>query len=372
MHRNGASYAQIKAYAATKGYVVDPPNPDALKYAKENPSWNPYAPAGRMEKTSLLNQFKASRPGAATTALATSALAGYDDELMGALAALGGGDYTTNRDMKQGEKQALRDLQPSASLVGDVLGGLVGAKGAGALLKRVAPGTAARIIPAAINNPVRSATVYGGVYGSGENNQDRMMGAVQGALGGAIGGGVGKYAVAPALRRLASSSGGQALAEFAEPVAARVRNAFGVQRIPPAQMSGAERAIGGQMDNMPAIRGNIADAADMGLPYSLADADPRLRMLAGTVARKSPDARAMAEDLLEPRAMGQIDRLTQGIDDNLAPRTNIEQRSKDLIAAGNQEASPYYNMARAQTAPIDAEINALLETPAGRDAIARA
>jgi len=96
-------------------------------------------------------------------------------------------------------------------------------------------------------------------------------------------------------------------------------------------------------------------------------------MLAGIATRKSPEVRAMAEDVFDQRFIGQADRLTNAIDERLAPITNIEERGKQLMQAGNTEAAPLYNLARNQDGGvIDDQVNAFLQTPAGRDAAKRA
>lgn len=371
MYRQGKSYDEIAAYASSRGYRMDRPSVETMQYAKQHPNWNPFNPAGRTENLSTRQQLSA-MPVAGYAGGASSAITmGFNDEIAGLAAAASGGDYTKARDEFQGRKQAVADMNPISNIGGNIVGGALLPMGAGAVGARVAPGAASKALAMLANNPMKAATAYGATYGAGENNQDRLTGAAEGAVGGLGGGMLGKYVIGPGLSKIASSSGGQKLAQAVEPVAAWARGKLGTQAIGPASITSGERLIGREAD-MGAVRQNLSDAADMNLPYSLADADPMLRMLAGKVARKSPEVRAMAEDALDPRAMGQIDRLMGGIDDHLAPRTNIEQRSQQLIAAGNQEATPYYTMARGQTAPVDAEINALLETPAGRDALKRA
>lgn len=372
MFRQGRSFEEMQAYAGTRGYRLDP-NPEAFAYARKNPGYNPFKRAGRYEELST-RQKLARTPLAGYAGGATNALTfGLNDELYGAANALVGEDYTQARDRFQGAKRAVADMNPVSDILGNITGGMLLPAGAAAVGSRAAPGLTSAAVGALARNPVKSAGAYGAAYGAGDQNDNRLLGAAVGGVGGMGGGAAGKYLLGPLAAKIGGSSGGQAVANALEPVAGRIRQAIGGgARVAPAQISRAESMIGQSIGDMAPVRQNIADAAEMGLPFSLADADPRLRMLAGTVTRKSPDARALAENALEPRAMGQIDRLLGGIDDNLAQRVNIEQRGKQLIEAGRTEAAPYYNMANSAPAQVDDQINAYLQTPAGRDALRRA
>ena len=377
MYANGSSHDEIAAYAATRGYRVGPPDKAALDYARKHPGWNPYASAGRQEQTSLRQKAAASGVGGYAGGASSAMTFGLNDELYGLGSAALGGDYTKARDQFQGLKRGVADESPIGDFLGNVSGGMLLGGGGGRLLQRALPGNAgARMVSALQNNPVKSGIAYGTTYGAGESNQDRTGGAISGATGGATGGAIGKYIAGPMLSRLARSKGGQALGAAANTGANSIRNVLGrpaVQREALPQMTAGEGDISSYMGNVGSVRQNMADAADLNLPYGLADADPKLRMLAGITTRKSPEARAMAEDVFDQRFIGQADRLTNAIDERLAPITNIEERGKQLMQAGNTEAGPLYNLARNQDGGIiDDQVNAFLQTPAGRDAAKRA
>jgi hypothetical protein len=121
-----------------------------------------------------------------------------------------------------------------------------------------------------------------------------------------------------------------------------------------------------------AVRQNLDDAARLGMPYSLADAAPELRMLGGSVARKSASARALAENTFGPRNLGQADRAVNAIDTHLAPITNIEQRAAQIKKQAWDAADPLYQDAFSQPAPIDADLQNILRRPAGKSALANA
>lgn len=120
------------------------------------------------------------------------------------------------------------------------------------------------------------------------------------------------------------------------------------------------------------IRRNVADAADLGLPYALADASPQLRAVGGSAARFSPEAQALAMKNFDPRALGQADRAVNAVDSMLAPVTNIEQRAGEIRTAASAAARPHYEAAYAQQAPIDDELASMLRRPAGKAALKRA
>ena len=203
---------------------------------------------------------------------------------------------------------------------------------------------------------------YGRGSGLGGSTLSALGGAAGGLVGGGIGGAGGKYIAAPLARRALNTDAGRALASrFTGGRFEPVPN--------PTPFEGAMGKVDPNIDN---VRANLTQAQDLGVPYSLADADPRLRLLAGKVSRSTPDARAMAENYLEPRSMGQIDRLRGAVDQHLAPITNVEQRGGELMQAGNIASSPLYTLAKGAPAPVDDELAAMLQSPAGRDALTRA
>ena len=261
--------------------------------------------------------------GAAVTGALS--LGGGLDELVGGLSAITGGDYTLARDQANAARQSLAGQYPNATVAGTIGGSIGMGYGAG----RAFPALAGLV------NSGRGAAAtgagYGAVSGALENNDNRFMGGVVGAGAGAAGGAIGAKVIAPGLERLGRTNAGQTLAELANGLRGKItRNPTQFQRAP--QYGPGEASMAGS--DLTAARGNIRDAADLGLPYSLADADPKLQALAGAVTRKSINARSLAENTFDPRALAQADRATDNIDNYLAPVTDIEQRSKDLLKAG--------------------------------------
>ena len=221
-----------------------------------------------------------------------------------------------------------------------------------------------------IPEAMKAGAVIGAVDGAGRGNgvSGTAMSIAGGALGGTLGGGAagaaGKYVVAPVARKVMESKLGQSVAQ-------RLASAMGKTPNPLPALTPEEAALNKVGADMAGVRGNIAEAENLGLPYALADADPRLRMLGGTVSRQSPEAYAVAENYLGPRSLGQIDRL-KGELDQLAPLTNVSERGDQILKAGDVASSPYYEMAKGASAPVDAELAAMLRTPSGQDALMRA
>lgn len=205
---------------------------------------------------------------------------------------------------------------------------------------------------------------------------DYLKSGAAGAAGGVVGQQVGKRLIAPVAERVGRTkvvrAAGQAVVNAANNAASRVTS----RRVPmppkAPRIAKPERVVSRAAPDLAEVRANIAQAADMNLPYSLADADPRLRALGGSVSRFSPDGRALAETNYGARAMGQADRAVQGIDQYLAPITDLEQQARVLRQQGSTASNPLYQRAYQAAAPDDAELQAMLQTPAGKAALGKA
>lgn len=301
--------------------------------------------------------------------LGATSLGGGMDELAGAVrTATMGGDYAVNRDVINGYRQAAADAYPKSTFAGNIGGALATGYGVG----RFAPSLVAPI--AQIANTGRGAGLLGAAYGATtgalENNDNRLRGAVTGGVSGAVGGVAGNKVVAPFSDMIARSQVGQQFGRGADFVSRQFGRQGGYT--PPPTLSATEAAIRDNASDLSNVQRMLAEAREMKLPIALADTDPKLRMFTGAVTRKSPDARSFAETILEPRSAGQSERALTGIDQYLAPRVDIERRGKQLLDAGRNASAPLYQMARSQAAPVDPEVAALLQTPAGREALARA
>ncbi|MEP9403351.1 hypothetical protein [Sphingomonas sp. VNH70] len=272
----------------------------------------------------------------------------------------GGGSFADNLLRERGISAADERVNPGLRLTGQVAGGIAPVAGAyrvgaAALPSRPLLGAAA------------ADTGYGAIYGAASNDKDRLTGAAIGGATALAGNQFGQRVLAPAFRGLAATD-----------VAQQIRRGFSAAldrpiAPPPVRPSPIDNAIGRSADpNVEAIRTNLDDAIRLGLPMSLADASPQLRTLAGSAVRRSPDARAFAEQALTPRAHSQGARAIQGINRDFGPSVNMRDEREGIINAGRAASAPLYD--QAYTAPIVStpELDAVLNTPFGRDAIGRA
>lgn len=354
---------------------------DAGAYAREAEGLNkarasgrnfvPQIPPADAEMTGR-DQFNASvfnsAPGAFL--MGAGSLGGGADEVFGTAKALvTGGDIGTNIAQMDATRQAAGNAYPGATVAGNLAGAGITAAG----------GLAALPATAGLGAVTGIGAGLGAVSGALDNNENRLAGAALGAGIGAAGGALGAKVVAPLAERIGRTAPFQQASRL-------LAESRGRAFTPAPRLTALDNAAMASKPDLVQIARNLRDAGDLNLPYSLADAAPELRTLAGTVSRKSPEARALAERTFEPRARGQADRAISAIDDNLAPITDVARRGRDLLEAGNIASRPYYDMAGQVTNPTrpgmemfysqpanpDRELTALLNTPTGKQALDRA
>lgn len=293
---------------------------------------------------------------------ANGTLSGLSDELNGATAALKYGvqgynpatAYTLARDAERMRQHQNDAGQGAMGTAVDIAGSLPTAFLMGG-------GTGVR---GAMANGMRYGAARG--YGEGSGATGSALSAVGGAVGGAAGGGIGgvlgKYAVAPVARRAANTETGKYLLSLLS------RGRF--EPVPnPTPFEGAINKINPNIEN---VRTNLQSADELGVPYSLADADPRLRLLAGNVSRATPEARAMAEGYLEPRNLGQVDRFRSAVEQNFAKPVDIAARGSQLKGLASSQSRPLYEEAFAKNQPAWSErIQQFIDDPLSKPAIAK-
>lgn len=278
---------------------------------------------------------------------------GLSDEAGGALNMLmhplTNGAYEQGRDaIRQRVDQAREETGwagTAAELAGGLLGGLPKA-GAGALLT--------------IGNAVK-------------------RGASIGALGGAVGGfGSGNGAVDSLIKAGVGGVAGAALGT-AIPVGANLisNRVSGVGRLVGRDTDGLARQIVGetlQADNAtPAQLGRrLIDASERGTPLALADTGENVRGLLASVSRRPGPARPLARDMVEARQAEQSGRVLSAIDSNLGPIRGVRQQSDELMQQARTAAAPLYDEFRAGAGRTSPELEAILDTPAGRQALGKA
>lgn len=334
---------------------------DALAYHAKHPNDNggygaatKIVPLSQAEQSN--NNLSQSGPVALAGHFANSSLAGLP-----ALAAGDQGAYFNALSQQQ---------HPYLSGAGDIGGAIAGTGGIGKALK---PGMgaaselladfsprASRLLASPATRMASADALYGGTFGATQNPGNPVGGAAEGAAAMLAGNVAGRYALGPALGAAGNSRLGQ-----------KALGMFG--STPTPRLPVEQRMILGQAGKAsPDVLSTLDEAANLNLPYALADASPKLRALTGTAVRKSPNVLNLAESTLEPRNLGQADRAVAAIDTHLAPITNIEQRGSDLLSAGDQAAAPSYNLAMNRAAPVDPQLAAMLDTPAGKASLANA
>lgn len=280
--------------------------------------------------------------------------------------------YDANMGLQEQTNSADRQVNPVASFAGDVGGSIAGMLGANAALRGLgAGGLVARTGGAA--GDVAYGTARGGVEGG-------AGGAAIGA-GAALGGNIaGRYLLAPLATKAAGTRVGQAATQAAGRTGNAVANAgrglFGRSPVPyraapvPAALSGGEKAAVARVPDD--VTQQLSQAQAMGLPMALADTSPQLQTLGGSVVRKSPEAYALARDALGNRALGQADRAQEQIARNFGPIDNPNEISAQLLQTARTRAAPLYDNYRAQPARTSESLDAMLQTPAGKQALANA
>ncbi|GAO78645.1 hypothetical protein [Sphingopyxis sp. C-1] len=280
--------------------------------------------------------------------------------------------YDANMGLQQQTNAADDQVNPVASFTGDVGGSITGMLGANALLKGLgAGGLVARTGGAA--GDVAYGTARGGVEGGAQ-------GALLGGGAALTGNVAGRYLLAPLATKAAGTRVGQAATQATGRTANAIGNAgrglFGRAPVPyragvvPAAVTGGERAAMARIPDD--VSQQLTSAQEMGLPMALADTSPQLQTLAGSVVRKSPDAYAMARDTLGARALGQADRAQGQIARNFGPIDNPNEISAALLQKARTDSAPMYEAFRALPARTSPELESMLATPAGREALANA
>lgn len=293
---------------------------------------------------------------------------GFDEMAAGASSMLSGKNYDMELARINAGKQALANDSPISNILGKLAGGV----GGGGLFAKAAPGIASKLIAGPVSTAATGAAVGGG-QGALENNQDRFAGAVLGGGAGAGGGLFGRYALGPAIESLMKTQGGQAASQFTRGMI----NKSGVGSVPASAqvaepMTRGQNVIGNSSKAMDDITANLTDAQRLGLPYSLADSDPQLRMLAGTVARGSTKSRALAEDTFPQRSYDQAPRAIDAIERDLAPIVDVAERGQQWRQAAQTESNPLYAIAKSKAAPVDSRVDAFLKTDTGSKAMREA
>lgn len=272
----------------------------------------------------------------------------------------GGGSFADNLIRQRGVSAADERVNFGLRTAGQVIGGfapVVGATRFGAAALPSRPMLGAGI----------ADTGLGAFYGGASNDKDRVTGAFVGGAAALAGNQFGQRVLAPAFRGVAGSQFGQRIGRG---VAAAMDRPF---TPPPIRPTAIDRTIAGSANaNLDLIRSTLDEAERLGLPMALADTSPQLRTLAGSAVRRSPDARAFAEQALTPRSLGEGGRAIQAIRRDFGPAVNMRDERDGILGAGRAASAPLYDQSYGAPIVSTPELDAVLNTPFGQQAIARA
>ena len=325
---------------------------------------------------------------AATRGLQSGALFNFDDEITAAWGGLwaaainairGKGFHPIdayNRILDRERSVDRYDEQNNggARLFGQVAGGgmtggriagrasQVAGKAVGAVARRVLPARVAASSRAAVraSGAVGAAAGAGATlgavagYGAGEGESGRIRGAAGGAMaGGALGGAAG---------------GAISLA----PRVAQLYNQFTL-RLPVAEaVAQTMRALQRDGLTLSQARAALDNFQSMGKPAVLGDLGPNVRARAGVAARSPGSSQTLAREVLDRRQVGQGERLNADIRQTVSPRVDVRAADDELLAQARARAAPLYDEAYAARGVSSPEIDAMLGTPAGKAALAKA
>lgn len=298
----------------------------------------------------------------------TGATFGFRDEINGALGAIQdaavapfssrvdfnpAASYRAHRDYTRAEDAATRVAHPWLAPAAELGGGLLFGGGNPSRLLQgggVSGGLGSRMFAGATSG-AKAGAVAGFGYGEGANNS--IAGAGTGAfLGGAIGG---------------------VLPVAAQMLAGPIKTAMGYLR----PLPGIGRQLVSRAMQQDAIAPSVAAArlgaaAGNGVPLALADLGENLRGLAGATARAPGTSRRLVRTMLENRQAGQGERVRGAIERDLGPVGNVDTLAENLTRSANTAATPLYDAARQAPVISTPELEAVLATPAGRQALAQA
>lgn len=358
MLRSGASDQAIRDFIAKAGARADMRSvDDVLAFRRKNPGYTgnySVSLENRQVPTSAWERFSASPTGTGIYSAVDAGMAGLTDEF----ASLAGGGDLADLNAR---KQAAFATNPKAAFAGQVAGTIGSMTGLGAVGRGT--GLASRF-----SNPQLIGDVaFSAASGAGQANDNRFLGGTLGTLGG-VGGNLAGQGIASTIGAAVRS----------RPVVAttnRIRGLFGRNPLRDIQpLSGPENTVLTAINRsgVDDVTGALTEARNLNIPMSLADTNPNLRELAGASVRRSPTASTFAEDNLLARARGQYDRFTSSVETNLGPTTNIPQRSTELTAQGRAAAAGLYDQAYSAPVPRTPEMDAVLTTPFGQQALSRA
>lgn len=258
--------------------------------------------------------------------------------------------YQQWRDAARADIAQTRKEHPWASTAMELVGGLGQAP-----VKALKGLIGAKSIAQAVKQGAKTGSKMGAAagFGYGEGTDSSLAGAGIGAVTGAgLGGGI------PLVGANASKVYNGAQSYFSPQGGVGrelVARALANSKISPRQ---AGKALDG--------------ARKRGVPLSLSDLSTNLRGLSGAVSRQPGPAREMATNAVTTRQAAQGERVQSALARDLGPTANRFEIGDSLTAQARAAAKPLYEKAYAAPGRSSEELDALLATPAGKQALAAA
>jgi hypothetical protein len=111
----------------------------------------------------------------------------------------------------------------------------------------------------------------------------------------------------------------------------------------------------------------------IGPEATLADLDPRLTQMAGTIAAKPGPGQQTLRGALESRNAGASDRIISAADAAMGKPVDLEATGQAIYSAAKKSAGPLYNEAYGAALPVASEdMSAVLSSPFGKQAVSKA
>jgi hypothetical protein len=226
----------------------------------------------------------------------------------------------------------------------------------------------------------KQGALAGGVAGIGSARGDAVQQAEQ-VAGSAAGGAV----LAPAVGAAAPI-----VLSAAKRVSAPVVNALSAAagKAPSAPVTNSGKVLLQTLADQgqtPMQAGKAIEAAHAnGVPMAIMDTGESTQGLAAAIGRKPGPAQKLIREVVVPRQTGatpdgspslvggQAERVQEAIKRNLGPVANVRAASEDIIKGAQEKAAPLYEKAYSSPVVSTQELDSLLSTPFGRQALSRA
>lgn len=205
------------------------------------------------------------------------------------------------------------------------------------------------------------------------SRQMAVTGAGLGALGGFLGGeGEGRLAGALGGGTIGALLGGLTPAAFLGTArGAQWANRF-FRGDKDAGLRYLEEVLKAEQITPGEIAQQMQRAQDLGVPLRPADVRSGLRGALGAATRAPSAARNQALEEIRARQADITDRLTDAISRHLGPITNLRKQETALVEKARASAKPLYEAAYAKPGVWNERLQSILDTPAGKRALARA